>query len=133
MKRIFSIKNKKPFRLTLGERGEMAGAAFLVRSGYRILETNYRCRLGEVDVIAVRGDRLAFIEIKTRRDHARGAPEEAVHARKQEKLVRLAQSYLRDHENLPEKISFDVLALTWNKASGPEFRLIQDAFDLSGD
>lgn len=130
MKKTFEIKNKKPFNLTLGDRGEMAGAAYLVRAGYRVLETNYRCALGEIDVVAERSGRLAFIEIKTRKNHDFGAPEEAVHEAKQHKLIQLAQCYLKDRKCKERTVSFDVLALTWDLPGEPRFRLIPDAFGV---
>lgn len=119
--------------MTLGTRGEMAGTAFLARSGYEILETNYRCLAGEIDVVAKRGSRLAFVEIKTRRNHERGAPEEAVHEAKQRKLIMLARAYLKEKGCAEMPVSFDVLALTWAEGGEPEFRLIRDAFGVSGD
>ena len=121
-------KPQKPFRLTLGVRGEMMAWAYLARSGYKIIEKNYRCPLGEIDCIAAKQGRTAFIEIKTRSDHRFGRPEESVHPRKQKKLVQLAQWYLKGRQNLETKVSFDVLAITWGKGTEPEFRLIENAF-----
>lgn len=131
MKKTFEIRNKKPFDLTLGDRGEMAGAAYLARSGYRLLETNYRCALGEIDVVAERDGRLVFIEIKTRKDHDFGAPEEAVHVTKQRKLIQLAQCYMKERKCKEKPVSFDVLALTWDLPGEPRFRLILDAFGVT--
>jgi putative endonuclease len=130
MKKTFEIKNKKPFDLTLGDRGEMAGAAYLARSGYRLLETNYRCAVGEIDVVAEREGRHVFVEINPQ-DHDFGAPEEAVHAAKQRKLVQLAQCYLKERKCKERRVSFDVLALTWDLPGEPRFRLIPDAFGMS--
>lgn len=130
MKKTFELKNTKPFNLTLGDRGEMAGAAYLLRAGYRILETNYRCVLGEIDVVAEREGRLAFVEIKTRKNHDFGQPEEAVHAAKQRKLIQLAQCYLKERKEKERTVSFDVLALTWDLPGEPRFRLIRDAFGI---
>lgn len=114
--------------MPLGERGEMVAWAHLVNEGYRILEKNYRCPLGEIDVVAGRGGRLAFVEIKTRRHHGMGLPEEAVDAAKQKKLVRLAQYYLKENGCVDARVSFDVLSVTWSGDEEPEFRLIPDAF-----
>lgn len=128
MKKTFKIKNRKPFSLTLGARGEMAGAAYLARNGYRILESNYRCPLGEIDLVAERQGRLVFVEVKTRQNHDFGLPEESVHETKQRKLVRLAQFYLKEKKEKERPISFDVLAVTWDLPGEPDFKLIQDAF-----
>jgi putative endonuclease len=132
MKR-FQIKNKKPFNLPLGERGEMAAASFLSRNGYQILERNYRCALGEIDIVARRKKRVAFVEIKTRQDHAFGSPQEAVHLVKQKKLVKLAQCYLKEKKLLDCAVSFDVLAITWALPLDPVFYLIQDAFEVPAE
>ena len=101
---------------------------YLVKQGYRILEKNYRCRIGEIDVVAQKNKRLAFIEIKTRRHTGFGRPEEAVHAAKQKKLIQLAQWYLKDKKKGDVPVSFDVLAITWNSTQDPEMRLIENAF-----
>jgi putative endonuclease len=126
--KVFEIKNREPFSMPLGERGEMVAWAYLVNEGYRLLEKNYRCPLGEIDVVAARGGRLAFVEIKTRRHHGLGLPEEAVDAAKQKKLVRLAQYYLKEKNREDARVSFDVLSVTWRDGEEPEFRLLMDAF-----
>ncbi len=128
MKR-FEIKNKAQFRLSLGERGEMAAWNYLIQAGYGLVEKNFRCPLGEVDVIAERNGRLVFIEVKTRSSHDYGCPEEAVHPEKQRKLILLAQAYLKARKK-ECRISFDVLAVTWKLPEPPRFRLIQDAFEV---
>ena len=84
-----------PFRFALGDRGEIAACGFLQKKGYEILQKNYKCKIGEVDVIAQRKGRLAFIEIKTRTNGQFGAPQEAVDLKKQEKLFNLAQWYFK--------------------------------------
>ncbi len=79
-----------PFRLSLGERGEIAACRFLKEQGYDLVEKKYKCKLGEIDVIARRDGRLVFIEVKTRTSTQFGAPQEAVDARKQDKIFKLA-------------------------------------------
>lgn len=125
----FEIKNKAPFRLSLGERGEMAAWNYLLLKGYKLLEKNFRCALGEIDVIAERENRLVFLEVKTRSSHNFGRPEEAVGPEKQRKLIQLAQLYLKSR-NRTGPISFDVLSITWKLPGAPQFCLIKDAFDL---
>jgi len=112
----------------LGTKGEWAAWDYLLGQGYEMIEKNYRCPLGEIDVVARKGDRLCFVEIKTRRSHRFGRPEEAVDFRKQKKLIRLAEWYLKKRTGPPSMISFDVLAVTWRKGDKPEFRLIENAF-----
>ena len=81
-------------RRALGQLGEDLAAQHLRRLGYVILERNYRCQSGEVDIIARDQDRLAFVEVRARRGTAFGTPEESVTARKQVRLAAVARSYL---------------------------------------
>jgi putative endonuclease len=118
-----------PFRLSLGERGEMAACGFLKERGYEILERNYKCKLGEIDVIARRQDRLAFIEIKTRTSGQFGTPQEAVNLRKQEKIFQVAQWYVKEKKLVKVPVAFDVVAVLWKEGQAPEMRLIADAFE----
>lgn len=121
---------KGPFRLSLGERGEMVAWNYLRHHGYKILEKNYRCKAGEIDVVATKNGRWAFIEIKTRSQDAFGRPEEAVGETKQQKLVHLAQWYLKEKNQFHVPVTFDVLAITWRGELEPEIRLIENAFSV---
>ena len=100
-----------PFRAPLGERGEVAASGFLKEHGYEILERNYKCKIGEIDVIAQRKGRLVFIEVKTRTSGQFGAPQEAVDLKKQEKIFKVAQWYLKEKKILKSPIAFDVVAI----------------------
>jgi len=116
--------------LKLGVRGEALAWNFLRKQGYEIVEKNYRTRLGEIDVVARKQGTLVFIEVKTRRNHRFGLPEEAVDWKKRRKLARVAESFLqtRKLENTPSR--FDILSLTWDGVGEPEFVLLEDAFSL---
>ncbi|MFH0986008.1 MAG: YraN family protein [Candidatus Omnitrophota bacterium] len=118
-----------PFRISLGDRGETAACNFLKEKGYEILEKNYRCKLGEIDVIARRAGRLAFIEIKTRTSDRFGMPQEAVGLRKQEKIFKIAAWYLKEKRLERTPVAFDVVAVLWKEGQGPEMRLFPDAFE----
>lgn len=118
-----------PFRLSLGERGETAACGFLKGRGYEILKKNYKCKLGEIDVIARRRGRLAFVEIKTRTNARFGAPQEAVDLRKQTKIFKVAQWYLKEKKMEKTPIAFDVVAVLWGEKQAPEMHLIADAFE----
>ncbi|MDD5226738.1 MAG: YraN family protein [Candidatus Omnitrophica bacterium] len=118
-----------PFRSTLGERGERAACVFLKEHGYEILEKNYKCKIGEIDVIARRHGRLAFVEIKTRTSAQFGIPQEAVHLRKQEKIFKISQWYMKEKKLAKTPIAFDVVAILWREGEAPEMRLIVDAFE----
>ena len=119
-------------RLALGARGEEVAAAYLRDQGYTLFERNYRCPLGEVDIIA--GDRrnLIFVEVKTRRSAAFGLPQEAVGLRKQRQLIRVAQWYLKKEGKARQHPRFDVIAILLFSGQAPEITHIQDAFALSG-
>lgn len=95
----------------LGARGEAAAVRFLTRRGYRILERNWTCFAGEADIIALRDDALAFIEVKTRRSTAKGFPAEAVNPAKREKYERIALAYVRDHFLGEAVVRFDVVSV----------------------
>ena len=104
-------------------------AGFLKEHGYEILEKNYKCKIGEIDVIARRQGRLAFVEIKTRTSAQFGTPQEAVDLRKQEKIFKVAQWYLKEKKLEKTPVAFDVVAILWNEMQAPEIRLIADAFE----
>lgn len=121
--------NSKPFHLSLGQQGEMMAWHYLTQQGYKLIEKNYRCPIGEIDVIAEKKGYLCFVEIKTRSGKILGYPEESVSFPKQRKLVRIAQWYMKEAKKGDVGISFDVLALTLKENENPEFRLIENAFD----
>ena len=117
-------------RLILGRLGEDLARKRLKDLGYRILETNYRCPLGEIDLIARDGDTLVFVEIKTRRNQPSGLAKEAVHKRKQAQLSKAALAYMK-HKNLwGSKARFDVVAIGMSDGK-KEVEIIQDAFELA--
>ncbi len=98
-------------RKALGELGERWAKKYLEQNGYRIREANFRCREGEVDIIAQHKDCLVFVEVRTRTGSGFGTPEESVTAAKQEKLVSVAMSYLQTHDDLPTEWRIDVVAV----------------------
>ena len=83
-------------RKQLGLWGESVAAEHLVAKGYQIVERNWRCRRGEVDIIAWAGEQLVFVEVKTRKGTGMGSPEEGLTPKKAEKLLELAQEYLAE-------------------------------------
>ena len=97
--------------VALGSGGERAAADFLIGRGYHVLERNFRCRGGEVDLIALDGGVLVFVEVKLRRTLARGAPIEAVTAVKQARVRRAAQEYLTFCGRVFGRIRFDVISV----------------------
>lgn len=118
-----SSQKPKAARQGLGRTGERLAAEELIRRGYRLLERNFRCRYGEIDIVAEEGDDLVFVEVKTRRGVAYGLPEEAVTLRKQRKLVELAWYYLDLHSCSERSWRIDVVAV--QLSSGGKFEEIR--------
>lgn len=119
------------FRKAFGARGEEVAIRELTRRGYRIVERNVRTRLGELDLVARDGGTLCFVEIKARRSTAFGLPQEAVTRQKQQRLIRLAQWYLKVHRLTAAPARFDVVALLMGPDDRPiSIELIQNAFEI---
>jgi putative transposase len=114
-------------RQYLGAAGEDLAAATLKKQGYKILERNYTCPLGEIDLVARQGKTLVVIEVKTRSNTRFGQPQEAVHPGKQAKLRLLAEYYLKQKRLEGASVRFDVVGITLADA-GPQVEIIQDAF-----
>lgn len=112
-----------------GLKGENIALDYLKNEGYLIIERNYRCRLGEIDIIAKEGSVLVFVEVKSRRSRNFGAPQEAVGTKKQKKLSMIALFYLQEN-NMPDvNARFDIIAV-YIDSGMPHVELIRDAFDL---
>ena len=95
----------------LGTFGERVAIAHLEEKGYRIRETNFRVREGEIDIVAEQGDTLVFVEVKTRRGDAMGSAKESIGWRKAQSLLLAAQAYEERHEELPPGRRIDVIAI----------------------
>jgi len=114
-------------RQSLGRAGEKAAAKYLRRNGYRIIETNWRCPIGEIDIIARKDDILVFCEVKARQNLAFGLPEEAVTANKQARLRKLGDYYWNFKSDKKQNPRFDVLSII-ARSGGLEIEHIEDAF-----
>lgn len=88
-----AIGRKKDDHLRLGRKGERMARRYLKRQGWKIVEKNYKCPFGEVDIVANKGGVTAFIEVKTRSDDGYGAPSQAVDVRRQSRYIRAAKYY----------------------------------------
>ena len=111
-----------------GELGEKLARNFLKKNGYRIKETNYRCKHGEIDIIATKKDYLVFVEVRTKGSTAFGTPEESITYSKKEKLIATALTYMDDNSHLPALWRIDFVAVELdgdNKATRIE--LIENA------
>ena len=117
----------------LGDRGERKAARFLRRKGYKILARQCASRLGEIDLIALEGETIVFVEVKTRRSDSAGLPFEAVTSAKQKKLTNLALIYLKRHGLLEHRARFDVVTVLWPaEGKQPKIEHYQDAFEPIG-
>ena len=115
----------------LGNYGEQLAVDFLEAASYKILERNFSCRLGEIDIIAVKEDTIIFTEVKTRTGETYGTPSQAVNNNKQTKLVKTALFYL-NNKNLFDYMSrFDVIEIIMEK-DVYKINHIIDAFQYSG-
>ncbi len=113
-----------------GEEAEQIAAKYLADQGYEILERNFRCKVGEIDVIARHRGELAFVEVRSR--HSAGAldPIHSIDRKKQRKIIRTAEVYLSRHFQTPPFCRFDVLIVTLGNP--PSMELVPNAFDGSG-
>ena len=113
-----------------GEKGESIAVNCLKKQGYRIIELNYRTKLGEIDIIAKQGKTLVFIEVKTRKSSRFGRPELAVTPKKQRKISMVALYYLKSTKQSNAKARFDVVAIN-STEDGPNIKIIKNAFELA--
>ena len=123
----FSVKK------SLGQRGEDAAAKFLKRKGYRLLARHLDSRLGDLDIVAVDGRTVVFVEVKTRTTTDAGHPTEAIDQRKQRRMTQAALAFLKANRLLEEAARFDVVAITWAEdAARPTIEHFENAFSPVG-
>ena len=116
-------------KITTGKEGEKIAAAYLEKNGYRIIEINFRCPIGEIDIVAKENNDLVLVEVKTRKSIELGYPEQAVGMRKQKKMSQLALWYMQKRKIADTNVRFDVVAITLISDNN-EVRLIKNAFDF---
>ena len=115
-------------RRDVGILGEKLARDFLAREGYRILENNYRCPEGEIDIVARHGDFLVFIEVRTKISREFGSPEESITATKKKRMTATAAYYQQTHHNLPPLCRIDVVVLELNQKGQPlRIEIIENA------
>ncbi len=119
---------RKPQRDSLGERGENVAARFLRNQGYKILLRNFRCELGEIDIIARDGRTLVFVEVKTRSEDE-PTPEAQVNSVKQQQVCRVARYYLSRYGVPQPPARFDVVGILWPPGREPQIRHTPSAFE----
>ncbi|HEX3897679.1 MAG TPA: YraN family protein [Mycobacteriales bacterium] len=111
----------------LGIDGENYAVRYLVGAGFRIVDRNWRCPEGEIDILAVDGNTFVIVEVKTRTTTAYGEPHEAVTWRKVRKLRGLAARWLRENP-WPGPVRFDVVSIVMPRNSLPELEHVRAAF-----
>lgn len=121
-----------------GKKSESVAVNYLKKQGYRIIELNYRTKLGEIDIIAKQKGTLVFIEVKARKSNRFGRPELAVTPKKQRKISMVALYYLKSTKQSNAKARFDVVAInsvnsvnSVKAKEGPSIKLIKNAFELA--
>ena len=117
-------------RQKLGQTGESLAAWYLKKSGYKILEQNYRTPLGEIDIIAKEKKTIVFVEVKSRQSFRYGNPKWAVTPQKQRKISMVALQYLKSTRLMDARARFDVVAITSNRDE-PQIEIVKNAFELA--
>lgn len=121
------------WRRAFGRRAEAAAARFLRAKGYQILDQNFTCRLGELDLVGVDPDRsIVFVEVRSTESGDCARPAASVDLVKQRKLTRLALYYMKTHKLLEMNVRFDVLAISWPAGSRlPVIEHFERAFEAT--
>jgi putative endonuclease len=114
----------------LGQEGERLAERYLKKKGYRLVERNYRCPAGELDLIALDRHVIVFVEVKTRTDDRFGGPLDSVHRRKQQRMIRAAQFFLSQKSLHQREARFDVVGVSFVDQK-PVVEHIQNAFEFS--
>ena len=116
-------------RLSIGKKGELLAQEHIRKQGYTLLEKNFRCKLGEIDLIAKDRHMVVFLEVRTKTSTAYGPAYNSVTPHKQRQVKRVALFYIAQHNLVNTQFRFDVIGITLNQESG-EYQLdqIQNAF-----
>lgn len=116
-------------RIQTGKRGEDIAVDYLTRAGYRVIDRNYRCPFGEIDIVAKDKDTVVFVEVRSRKSEEFGDPQLSVGLDKQRRLSRIALNYIEEKGLHHCNARFDVVAVKMLPGN-EEVELIQNAFDL---
>ncbi len=119
-------------RKPLGTRGEEVACSALKRAGYRLLKRNYRCPLGEIDIIARQGRTIVFVEVKSESGPRGILPKDRVDERKQRKMIHVAQFFLKGKRLRDVSARFDVVQVMFQEDGPPWVEIIVNAFDTQG-
>lgn len=111
-----------------GKEGELLAASFLERQGLRIACRNFRCPIGEIDLVVWDQETVVFVEVKSRYSLHYGSPQESISRNKQKRLTRLGQWYIKQNRLQGTSARFDVVAIHWQSGQ-PEISWIVNAFE----
>ena len=117
-------------RQAFGKAGEDLAVRYLKKKGYKVIQQNYTCPLGEIDIIARQKKTIVFVEVKTRRSLSFGSAKLAITPHKQRKISMAALYYLKSNQQMDQDARFDVVTVQTTSGS-QEIDLIQNAFDLA--
>lgn len=115
-------------RQKLGKEGENLAVDFLLKKGFKVITRNYRNTFGEIDIIALEGKSLVFVEVKTRRSLEFGNPLESVNKKKQMKLKKTAYFFLNNYKEHFNEMRFDVISIILQNNDNPNIEHIRHAF-----
>lgn len=120
------------YKKQVGDKGEKLAVDFLKRKEYKIIQCNYRCRMGEIDIIAEQDDAIVFVEVRTKQTESFGLPQYSVTSGKINRITKAALSYLQEKGFAGHTCRFDVIAITFPKGSRePKIEHIENAFELN--
>ena len=118
--------------IEIGKFGEKIAANHLKRNGYRILENNFRCKFGEIDIIALHRDTMVFVEVKTRKKNLFLTPAHSVNKAKKHRIIKTAFYYLKKHRKFDKNIRFDIVEVWHEDGKIKNTNIIPNAFQLFG-
>ena len=117
-------------RISSGRKGEEEAVRYLRKNGYKIMERNYRTKLGEIDIIADCKGCICFVEVRAKNNPAFGFPEETILKKKQLQVSKAALTYIKRFKLEDKNCRFDVVSVEGVDKPEPEIRLIKNAFEL---
>lgn len=127
------LNSARGARKQLGNKGELEAASYLEKQGYQILHRQLRSRYGELDLVALSGDTVVFVEVKTRVSTAAGHPTESITPAKQAHMTRSALEFLKKKRWLNQKSRFDVVSIIWpTDGQPPVIQHYINAFEPTG-
>ncbi len=122
-----SRPDRLPGPKDLGAYGERLAESELLKRGYRIIERNYRCKLGEIDIVCKDAGEIVIVEVKTRASRTHGSPQDSITPKKARKLIALGASYLADRKMPDAQWRIDVVAIMIEPEGRPRIDVIPNA------